>query len=200
MLADLAETLVPPAAIAARLDALAGEMGAELPRNDVVLVPVLTGGLVFAADLMRRLPNRLSVTCVGASSYEGARTTTAAATAADVRLAGLEAARAAVRGKHVVLVDDILDTGRTLLALQRAFAASGALSVRTCVLLRKNRAEAAHCKADFVAFDIPDAFVVGYGLDFDGLYRNLPGIHTLKPEVVAKAQIRAATPAEKAVA
>lgn len=192
MLSDLAQTLIPPDAICERLDALAAQMAAVLPTRDVVLMPVLTGGLVFAADLMRRLPTRLSVACVGASSYAGARTTSEAQSPDEVRLAGLDAARAAARGKHVVLVDDILDTGRTLLALQGALQASGALSVRTCVLLRKNREEAALCAADFVAFDIPDAFVVGYGLDFDGLYRNLPGIHTLKPEVVAAAQTKAA--------
>ncbi len=192
MLSDLAQTLITPQAIATRLDALAGEMGLALPREGVVLMPVLTGGMVFAADLMRRLPTRLTITCVGASSYAGTSTDSTAETPADVRLAGLEAARTAARGKHVVLVDDILDTGRTLIALRDALKASGALSVQTCVLLRKNRTENPACEADFVAFDIPDAFVVGYGLDFNGLYRNLPAICILKPEVIARAKAGAA--------
>jgi len=182
MQGDLDKILISPEAISKRLDSLAKEMGAILPHHDVVLMPVLTGGLVFAADLMRRLPNRLTVTCVGASSYAGARTTSSG----EVRLDGLEAARAAVRGKHVVVVDDILDTGRTLGALRDALGASGALSVKTCVLLRKDRLEAQAFPVNFVAFDIPDEFVVGYGLDFNGLYRNLPAICTLTPEAIAK--------------
>ncbi len=192
MLSDLAQTLIPPDAIARRLDTLTAEMGMALPREGVVLMPVLTGGMVFAADLMRRLPTHLSITCVGASSYAGTRTESSAEAPADVRLAGLDTARAAARGKHVVLVDDILDTGRTLIALRDALSACGALSVRTCVLLRKTKAANPACEADFVAFDIPDAFVVGYGLDFNGLYRNLPAICTLKPEVIAQAQTEAA--------
>lgn len=187
MQSDLDQILISPAAISARLDALAAQMGKELPREGVVLMPVLTGGMVFAADLMRRLPNRLTIACVGASSYPGVRT----ASSGEVHLAGLEQARAAARGKHVLLVDDILDTGHTLGALRDALAASGALSVRTCVLLRKDRAAARAFSADFCAFDIPDAFVVGYGLDFNGLYRNLPGICMLKPEVVMRAQMQA---------
>lgn len=181
MQGDLEKILIPPEAISKRLDALAAEMGASLPHRNLVLMPVLTGGLVFAADLMRRLPNRLTVSCVGASSYAGARTTSSG----EVHLAGLEAARAAARGKHVLLIDDILDTGRTLGALGDALGASGALSVKTCVLLRKDRMEAQAFPVDFVAFDIPDAFVVGYGLDFNGLYRNLPGICTLTPAAIA---------------
>ncbi len=178
---DLDQILITPQAISQRLDALALEMSAVLPGENLVLMPVLTGGLVFAADLMRRLPNRLTVACVNASSYAGARTHSSG----NVRLTGLETARAAVRGKHVLLVDDILDTGLTLSALQGALAASGALSIRTCVLLRKDRPQASAFPVDFCAFDIPDAFVVGYGLDFNGLYRNLPCIATLTPQAIA---------------
>src|SRR5690606_9206722 len=90
-----------------------------------------------------------------------------------------------VRGRHVLLVDDILDSGGTLSTVVPLLREMGAETVRTCVLLRKRLPEPPRMEADYVGFEIPDAFVVGYGLDFDNLYRNLPDIVVLKPEVIA---------------
>ena len=151
--------------------------------DEIVLVPILTGAVVFVADLIRQLPLKLRLGVVAVSSYPG-RT--------------MQSKGAAIRseippdlgGKHVLIVDDILDSGRTLGLVRRLIAGQtpSPASVRICVLLRKAlsapRSEEVH--ADYVGFDIPDEFVVGYGLDFDGYYRNYPQIAILKPESAVK--------------
>ncbi len=93
-----------------------------------------------------------------------------------------------VRGKDVLLVDDILDTGRTLAAVGKKLREQGAGTVKTCVLLSKEKTRAAEVEADYVGFGIGDEFVVGYGLDYRGLYRNLPYVGVLKEEVIGKPQ------------
>jgi hypoxanthine phosphoribosyltransferase len=89
-----------------------------------------------------------------------------------------------VRGRHVLLLDDILDSGQTIRLVQSVLREQGAIGVRTCVLLRKDRPAAREIAVDYVGFDIPDEFVVGYGLDFDNYYRNLPDIVTLKSQIL----------------
>jgi hypoxanthine phosphoribosyltransferase len=93
-----------------------------------------------------------------------------------------------VKGRHVVLLDDILDSGQTIRAVVPIFKEMGAASVRVCVLLRKDRPEARSTPCDYVGFDIPDEFVVGYGLDYDDYYRNLPEVVTLKREAIERAR------------
>jgi hypoxanthine phosphoribosyltransferase len=88
-----------------------------------------------------------------------------------------------VRGRHVLLLDDILDSGQTVKLVQSVLREQGAVSVKTCVLLRKDRPAAREVQVDYVGFDIPDVFIVGYGLDFDNYYRNLPDIVTLRSRV-----------------
>lgn len=162
------------AAICADLQALAPEpvkSDASSPR--VVLVPILTGALVFVADLIRRMPLPLSLRVAAVSSYPGATTASLGA-----RLRG-ELPRD-LKGQHVLVVDDILDTGRTLSLILSLIREQEPASVRTCVLLRKQvEKREADVEVDYVGFDVPDEFVVGYGLDYDGLYRNLPAIAVL---------------------
>ncbi len=153
---------------------LASELAREGGRTEegrrVVMLPVLTGAIVFAADLIRHMPMNLSMGLVTVSSYPGASTTSKGA-----RLRGDLPTNLA--GKHVVVVDDILDTGQTLGLLRDMILEQRPASLRICVLLRKmgvRRDVDVH--ADYVGFDIPNAFVVGYGLDHDGMYRNLPDI------------------------
>lgn len=152
--------------------ALQAEMG---PGDEVVMIPVMTGALVFAADLIRAMPVRMSIHPVTVSSYRG-RTTRPA------DLVMRSQAPTGLKGKHVIVVDDILDTGRTLAMLRGLLAAQRPASLRICVLLRKDKARDAEVEADLAGFDIPDEFVVGYGLDYDGLERNRPDIVALVGE------------------
>lgn len=179
------EILISHNAIASRVNELASELAAalgdELAREGVdldtpgrvVLIPVLSGAIVFFADLIRRLPVAMSTELVSVSSYPGATTESLGASVAGALPANLA-------GKHVVIVDDILDTGRTLGLLKELIEDQKPASLRICVLLRKERERDVVVDADLVGFDIPDEFVVGYGLDFDGNYRNLPDIRLLE--------------------
>jgi len=144
----------------------------------IVMIPVLTGAMIFVADLVRELPMKLSMNVVAVSSYPGASTSSQGASLASELPKDLA-------GKHVVIVDDILDSGQTAALVKKLVAEQGAASVRVCVLLRKQvEGRPPVIEADYSGFDIPDEFVVGYGLDYDDQYRNLPEICTLRPEVV----------------
>ena len=138
----------------------------------VVLIPVLTGAMVFAADLIRAMPISMQVRAVSVSSYPGKATTSQGVTLRGHFPNDLT-------GTHVVLVDDIHDTGRTLAALQDLAQEQAPASVRTCVLLSKQVPRLAEARVDYLGFEIPPEFVIGYGLDFDGMHRNLPDIRVL---------------------
>lgn len=160
---------------------LAADLGRDLERESgdlsmsgrVVLIPVLTGAVVFVADLIRQMPMHMSMTMVSVSSYPGASKESKGASLRSELPRDL-------RGKHVVIVDDILDTGQTLSLLQRLVGEQAPASLRTCVLLKKDCPRLADAQAQYVGFEIPSEFVVGYGLDFDGHYRNLPEICVLE--------------------
>ncbi len=164
--------LVDEAAIQRRVR----ELGAQLAREindgkDIVLIPVLTGAIIFAADLMRAIPSRVRIGMVSVSSY-GASTTSQGAIRAGELPKG-------ITGKHVVIVDEILDSGATVRLLRREIGALAPASLRVCVLLRKQRAQALSTECEMVGFDIPDEFVVGYGLDFNDEFRNMPFVGVL---------------------
>ncbi len=144
------------------------------PLQPVTLVPVLTGALVFAADLIRSMDVPLSIRPVTLSSYPGASTTSQGVTSPHSLPGDL-------KGQRVLIVDDILDSGQTLGLLRRVFAAQGPASLRIAVLLnkRKPRGRTEEVPVEYSGFDIDDRFVVGYGLDHDGLYRNLPDVSEL---------------------
>lgn len=144
----------------------------------MTIVSVMTGAMVFCSDLVRQMPLQLRIATIRVSSYPGTATSTQGAKLVEAQLDGLA-------GSDVLLVDDILDSGNTLRLLVPMLHSYGAISVTTCVLLRKKRPEAAATPVDYVGFDIPDEFVVGYGLDYDDYYRNLPDIVSLKPEIIA---------------
>lgn len=140
----------------------------------VTMLPVMTGAVVFVADLIREMPLKLSMSVVTVSSYPGQATRSKGAA-----LRGSLPDNLA--GRHVVIVDDILDSGGTLELLRAAITEQGAASVRACVLLNKlGVPKKPGVLAEHIGFDIPDEFVVGYGLDFDGFYRNLPDIKILE--------------------
>ncbi len=164
--------LVPEKEIVARV----GELGRAIARDyaaaNLVLVGVLQGAIPFVADLMRAVALDLTVDFVRTSSY-GSGTTSSGS----VRL--VTDLSMDITDRHVLIVDDIVDTGHTLAALKRTLQARGPRSVRTCVLLDKTGRRETEVAIDYVGFTIPNVFVVGYGLDYDGLYRNLPYVATL---------------------
>jgi hypoxanthine phosphoribosyltransferase len=169
--------------VARQIAADLSEPGAKPGDNhrEVTLVPILTGSIIFVADLIRCLPLRMKVRLMSIQSYPGKATTSRGAQVQD-ELTHLPASLA---GAHVLLIDDILDSGRTLTLASELLRARQPRSLRTCVLLRKRRPTALAFPVDYVCFDVPDEFVVGYGLDYNGYYRNLPDIVTLRAEVLA---------------
>jgi len=190
MQADIDRILLSADAIAARLDDLAKQIAVDLeaatglsepdhPTNTLTLVPIMTGSIIFVADLVRRLDLRMKIYPMSVTSYPGTATTSQGARIEE----GLDRVPTDLTGHHVLLVDDILDSGSTLRTVSAEIQRRNPNTLHTCVLLRKPRPEAMAMQVDYVAFDIPDAFVVGYGLDYDDQYRNLPAIVTLKPEV-----------------
>ena len=147
--------------------------------TSLTLVPILTGSIIFVSDLIRRLPLQMQIHMVSVSSYPGTSTTSRGA---QIRQ-DLTSLPGSLCGCHVLVVDDILDSGKTLRLVTKLVSQRNPASVRTCVLLRKQRPDVTPQSVNYVCFEIDDEFVVGYGLDFNDHYRNLPDIVTLKPEV-----------------
>ena len=181
------QVLLTQEELAKGIERLANEVRRDVGRRPVTVVGVLTGSIVLVADVIRRLDGPVRVSMVWASSYRGTDTSPGRL---DLRLDLLPD----LEGQEVLLVDDIFDTGRTLEALVRELRDRGAARVRSLVLLRKlGRSEVA-IEPDFVAFDIPDAFVVGYGLDFDGAWRQLPYLAALEQSEIDAARTEAVQP------
>ena len=182
---DIDRILIPQEKIATRVRELAREIIADhtpprmVGEPEITIVPVLTGAMIFCCDLIRRIPFAMKIGLMTVSSYPGASIRTQGSQVLGQQLGD-------VKGRHVVIVDDILDSGGTIKLVVPAIQKLGAASVKTCVLLRKDRPAAKEVAVDYVGFEIPDEFVVGYGLDYDNYYRNLPDIVTLKPEVIGR--------------
>jgi hypoxanthine phosphoribosyltransferase len=152
---------------------MAGQIGEIYGNRPLTIVGVMTGSVVLLADLIRQLQMPLRVGVVQARSYRGATTTRGELTInADLM--------PDIAGRDVLLIDDIFDTGHTMKALVAAVRELRPTSIRTAVLLRKQERQEVAMEPDFVAFDIPDEFVVGYGLDYHDAYRNLPYIAALE--------------------
>jgi hypoxanthine phosphoribosyltransferase len=175
--ADLDQVLIDRDRIAHRVAELADEISHDLrdvtDHDEIVLVSILTGSIIFLADLIRRLPQKLRIEVVAVESYPGRATTSQGA-----KITGGLAGN--IEGKHVLIVDDILDSGGTIRLIRDELRQRRPKSVRSCVLLRKQRPSALETPCEYIGFDIPDVFVVGYGLDYNNYYRNLPDIGTLK--------------------
>jgi hypoxanthine phosphoribosyltransferase len=156
--------------IDARVSELAAEIAGIYRGRELAILPILSGSLIFVADLIRRLPLDMIIHLCGMSSYRGEATQPA-------ELNWTLPPPDNLCRSHVLIIDDILDSGRTLRRLVEMVAAQRPASLRTCVLLAR---ESAAPGADFVGFRIGPGFVVGYGLDFDGRFRNLPHIAMLE--------------------
>jgi hypoxanthine phosphoribosyltransferase len=177
MIRDIEQILIARGAISDRVRSLGEEITKQLDdvdsEQEIVLVAVMTGSLIFVADLMRHLPMKIQIQLMTASSYIGESTVSNA----DPVLGKLPD----VKDKHVLLVDDILDSGKTLTRIREELIILNPRSIQSCVLLRKKLQTAMSVPCEYVGFEIEDEFVVGYGLDYDGYYRNLPDISVICP-------------------
>lgn len=176
---DICEVLLTHEEIQRRVAQLAAEVSRDYEGRELVLVCVLNGAAPFYIDLMMALGIPLEMNFIRVSNY-GAGT----ASSGNVRI--LYDLETDITGKHVLLVEDIIDSGNTLKKLTTLLLERGAASVRCCCLLDKKERREVEMEADYVGFDIPDAFVVGYGLDYGGIYRNLNYIGTLKSEIYSQ--------------
>jgi hypoxanthine phosphoribosyltransferase len=166
------DTLLSAEQIQQRVAEMARQIATDFRDRPVTIVGVLTGSLMFLADLVRHLDLPLRIALIQASSYRGATTTPGKLHIHRELLPDL-------RGRHILLLDDILDTGQTLGHLVEHLRQLGIASIKVAVLLRKRGRQRVHLEPDYCGFDIPDAFVVGYGLDYNDEYRHLPYIAVL---------------------
>jgi hypoxanthine phosphoribosyltransferase len=157
---------------------MAGEIAACYNDQHLTIVGVLTGSIVLLADLIRLLESPMRVGVVQASSYRGATTTRG-------ELVINSELMLDISDRNVLLVDDIFDTGHTLVQVLERMRELRPKSLRSAVLLRKRGRQEVAAVPDFVGFEIPDEFVVGYGLDYEDMYRNLPYLAALEPEDLA---------------
>jgi hypoxanthine phosphoribosyltransferase len=173
---DLEEILVTETQISRRLKKLGKEISETYGEEEITVIAIINGALLFTADLLRLVTSPVRVDCIRVSSY---RNETRPVTEPEI----FSSLTIDVENRNVLLIDDILDTGRTLSMVYRLLKSRNPATLRTCVLLDKEGRREVMCDADFVGFKIPDRFVVGYGLDFAERYRNLPCIGVLKPEL-----------------
>jgi hypoxanthine phosphoribosyltransferase len=164
--------------ILSRLDEIAAQITSDYEGKNLIVVPILHGGLILVADLLRRVRLPLKMECLSVESYHGGTESSGVVTFNQLRLPDLG-------GAHVLIIDDILDSGRTLDAIGRKVVEEcSPADVKICVLLDKQTDRAVDVQPDYVGFQVGDEFVIGYGLDYQGRYRNLPYIGTLKEEFI----------------
>ena len=170
------EVLISAERIAARVDEIGTELAKLYKGKSVTVVGILTGSLVFLADLIRRVDLPIQIGLLKATSYQGTQST--GVVAID------DSCLPNITNRHVLVLDDILDTGRTISVVAEHMKERGAASVRTCVLLRKIGRQIVPFEPDFAGFEIPDKFVIGYGLDYNDEYRHLPFIGVLSESAI----------------
>ena len=174
---NIQATLIEASKVESRIHDLAESLNKKYAGKELIVVMLLKGAMIFTADICRQLSMPLHIECLNVSSYHGETTSSGTVKFLDRKMPNL-------KGKNVLLVDDILDTGRTLDAVSKELSKLGVASLESCVLLSKNKSRAKEISADYVGFEIEDEFVVGYGLDYKGLYRNLPYIGILKDKAI----------------
>ena len=172
---DVEQVLITQGQIARRVKELSAEIESDFTGREMVVVSLLNGTIMFLADLIRHLSLPLRLDFIGVSSY-GSGTTSG-------ELVFTKELRLDVKGRDVLLVDDILDTGRTMKRVLAKLRPLKPRRIRTCVLLDKPERRVEKVRADYIGFQIPDLFVIGYGLDYAERYRNLPFVGVLKPEM-----------------
>ncbi len=173
---DIQEVLFSEEQLDRRVREIAAEINKDYEGKEIMLISVLRGSFVFMADLCRRIDLPCSLDFMSVSSY-GKGTTSSGQVQITRDLSS------DISGKHIIVVEDILDSGNTLSYLLKLLEQRNPASIRLCTLLNKPDRRVKHVDVHYCGFDIPDAFIVGYGLDYAEQYRNLPYIGILKPEV-----------------
>lgn len=168
----LGETLLPENEIARAIARIVKEIVEDYGNSDLLLVGVMDGAVCFLADLMRAFPRSVEMTTIRATSYEGTESL------GELTVNNLPTPEQ-IRGRHVLIVEDIVDTGATVSVLAQKIEALGATSVNVCALLNKPSRRTHDVEIAYVGFDIPNVFVVGYGLDYNGEFRNLREVREL---------------------
>jgi hypoxanthine phosphoribosyltransferase len=176
---DVGEVLITFEQIRQKTEELGRQITEDYQGKDLLLICVLKGGLMFLADLMREIQLPVEIDFMAVSSYGDATESSGV-----VRI--LMDLDQNVQGRHVLIVEDIIDTGRTLNYIIDNLRTRGPASIKVCTLLNKPARRELDMPLDYVGFTIPDRFVVGYGLDYGQIYRNLPFIGVLKPELYSK--------------
>lgn len=177
MHADIEKVLIDEDVIQKRLDILAEKLTHDFEGQSIVVVALLKGAILFMADLLRRVPLTMEIECLNVSSYHGGTESSGTVEFLDKTLPD-------VKGRSVLILDDILDTGGTLHAVMEKLTELGATDVKTCVLLTKDIPRESVKEANYSGFGIGSEFVVGYGLDYQGKYRNLPYVGILKESAI----------------
>ena len=175
---EVERVLITEAQIARRVRQLTRQLQRDFAGRDLVIVSLLSGTVMFLADLVRHLSLPLRLDFIGVSSY-GTGTESG-------ELVFTKQLRLDVRGRDVLVVDDILDTGRTMKRVLAVLRQHKPRRIKVCVLLEKKARRTEEVRADYVGFQIPDLFVIGYGLDYAECYRNLPFVGVLRPEAYGK--------------
>jgi hypoxanthine phosphoribosyltransferase len=178
MQSDLERVLFEEATILRRLDEMAAQISKHYRDRELTVIAILNGSLMFMADLLRRIPLPLKLDCLSVASYHGKTETSGKVIFKQVA--------PDVVDRHLLILDDILDSGHTLATVREKLQMANPRSIRVCVLLRKKKLREQPANADYAGFEIEDEFVVGYGLDFMERYRNLPCIGVLRKELIAQ--------------
>lgn len=175
---DIAKTLISEEALKARVAEMGAQIAADYKDKNPVMICILKGAIIFYTDLLRAMPIQVSMDFMAVSSYGKS---TKSSGEVEIR----KDLSISIENRHVIIVEDIIDSGFTLNYLTKMLAARGAASIAVCTLLDKpsRRAPGITLKSDYSGFEVGDEFVVGYGLDYAELYRNLPYIGVLKPEI-----------------
>jgi len=173
---DVSEVLISHQQIRERTEELGRQITEDYDGKDPLLICILKGGLMFLADLMREVDLPLEIDFIAVSSYGDSTESSGV-----VRI--LMDLERNIQGRHVLIVEDIIDTGRTLSYIIENLRTRGPASVKVCTLLDKPARRELEIPIDYVGFTIPDKFVIGYGLDYGEIYRNLPFVGILKPEL-----------------
>ena len=176
---NIERILISKDELSQRVKELSAQITKDFEGEEVIVVGVLKGSVLFMTDLIREIDLPMDIDFMVVSSYEGSTVSSG-----NVKI--IKDVNIDVAGKNVIIVEDIIDSGRTMYSLRELFQVRDCKEFKICTLLDKKERRKIEIDADYVGFDVPNEFVVGYGLDYDGKYRNLEDIGVLKPEIYTK--------------